>query len=835
MPEYIAPGVYVEETPFRGKEIEGVSTSTAGFIGPTRYGPIELEPELITNLAEFERRYGEELQLQFSDNEGKPSEPMHNYMWHAARAFFEQGGKRLYIARTFRPRTVPLGLEDQILGKREPVFDDERKTTAWVDTGIAWALLPEHETDPRRRIEVAARWPGMAGEARVRLTPSLGENVLTTRDGKTAITALLDRDVVWIKDAAAGTDRPASSLEFPGLGGFFLAERGPIVGDRETWRFTDPERQTVYTLEDFDAPGSPARGYEMRVVTLAVTVFPRRPNAQPETWTDLPLDPGHTSADGQPDSVAARFRVDANRGAAEIPVLIAIGEAVGDGLAVLGLLDQPTLPLTDDPGRKVLQALADPSSPERERSFEIVLQGGHDGMRPSADDYRGPENASHGSKTGLGLFEDIEDISIVAAPGSTFGYEDAAYQHTAQTIIDHLISHAERMGYRFAILDSGNSQSISGVLAMRKRIDSKHAALYYPWLRVLDPVTSTEISLPSSGFVAGIYARTDAERGVHKAPANEVVHGAIGLEVAINQGQQDLLNPEGINCFLVLPGRGVLLWGARTISSDPEWKYVSVRRYMNYLERSIDRGTQWTVLEANGEALWATLRRTIEDFLLKEWRNGALLGTKPEQAYFVKCDRSSMSQADIDEGRLVCLLGVALLKPAEFVIVHLARWTADHKAGAPGENDMTTPRDRPYAQFNFVVDLGESRLAAGFHEVSGIGIEATVAEYRHGSARKKRRVAKVPRLRKPIHITLKRGVIDSLNLGSWLDQARKGDPGAWRTVQIHRQNAEHTAVVQTWKLLRARIIKHTSGPLNAKGTDVAMEELVLSCDGIEMD
>jgi phage tail sheath protein FI len=214
---------------------------------------------------------------------------------------------------------------------------------------------------------------------------------------------------------------------------------------------------------------------------------------------------------------------------------------------------------------------------------------------------------------------------------------------------------------------------------MRGKIDSKHAALYYPWVRVLDPISKREIDLPPSGFVSGIYARNDINRAVYKAPANEVVTLALGFERLLNKSQQDVLNPEGVNCFRFFEGRGMRLWGARTVSSDPEWKYVNLRRYFAYLERSIDKGTQWAVFEPNGEQLWANVRRTIEDFLLNEWQTGALLGDKPDKAYFVKCDRSTMSQNDLDNGRLIVLVGVSPLRPAEFVIFRIGQWTADRK------------------------------------------------------------------------------------------------------------------------------------------------------------
>jgi phage tail sheath protein FI len=308
---------------------------------------------------------------------------------------------------------------------------------------------------------------------------------------------------------------------------------------------------------------------------------------------------------------------------------------------------------------------------------EFPLRGGNDGIRPGASEYQGTKDEGRNFKTGLKQFEDVEDISVVAAPGSTADYKH--YSNDANSIYDHLIAHAALMRYRIAILDCPPGQSIADVRTVRAKLDSASAAFYYPWVTVLDPVTGRQLDLPPSSFVAGIYVRNDLSRGVHKAPANEVVNLAIGLEQTLNQKQQEVLNPEGINCFRFFEGSGFRLWGARTISSDPEWKYVNVRRYFAYLERSIEKGTQWAVFEPNGYPLWASVRRAIEDFLLREFKSGALLGAKPEQAYFVKCDRSTMTQNDLDNGRLIVLIGVAPLRPAEFVIFRIGQWTADHK------------------------------------------------------------------------------------------------------------------------------------------------------------
>jgi hypothetical protein len=410
-------------------------------------------------------------------------------------------------------------------------------------------------------------------------------------------------------------------------------------------------------------PGSgPGQGDSVRVLTLTIEAFGAdgRPLG---TWRDLPLDPRHRTAGGA-DSVFAVFGDD--DAAREWP-FVARANATDDGLDVLNSLF----------GSAWATIAGGDALAAGTVTTTLQLAGGNDGQRPGVAEYEGRDDPSTTIKTGLKQFEALEDISIVAAPGSTWNY--TADRDSANAIMGLLLAHAQNMRYRIAVLDCAPNQSIADVRGMRAKIDSKYGALYYPWVRVADPITRETISLPPSGFVAGIYARNDINRAVFKAPANEVVGLALGFEQMLSKAQQDVLNPEGINCFRFFEGRGMLLWGARTVSSDPEWKYVNLRRYFAYLERSIDRGTQWAVFEPNGERLWANVRRTVEDFLLNEWQMGALLGDKPDKACFVRCDRSTMTQNDIDNGRLVCLIGVAAIKPAEFVIFRIGQWTADQK------------------------------------------------------------------------------------------------------------------------------------------------------------
>jgi len=673
MPEYLAPGVYVEETSFRAKSIEGVSTTTTGFIGPSRYGPIALEPDIITSLGEFERTYGDRGRLHFAD------QVLDNYQWHAVRAFFEEGGKRLYVSRVFRPLgSITTDAADTAyhpLTEREDNTRRAKSGTSYRD-GHARAWLPGGSaapTDGGGSMLVRARFPGAAGNLRVRFTLRLGQNILTADpDGNATLSGISERDVVWLRDATV-TSPPTQTG-----GAFYRAQSAfDTTAQKLVWTFKGLSASPLpgaigggdVQLTGLKPDDDEERSDKVRILTVTVTVL--YPDGSTATWDGLSLDPEHTR-EGAPDSVFARFALaPSNSGLARtLPIVLTRSSGLTDGLSIFAAMLRAKSGLSS--------ALENETSTDAQRSIDIELKGGNDGKRPEAADYEGVADEKELLKTGLKQFEDIEDISIVAAPGSTFGYE-STYRAHAASIVNLLLSHAARMRYRIAVLDAGNEQSISAVRAMRAKIDSTYGALYYPWVRVLDPVTGREIHLPPSGFVAGIYARNDVNRAVYKAPANEVVNLAIGFEQLLNKAQQDVLNPEGINCFRFFEGRGFRLWGARTVSSDPEWKYVNLRRYFAYLERSIDRSTQWVVFEPNGEALWANVRRTVEDFLLNEWQSGALLGDKPEKAYFVKCDRSTMTQNDLDNGRLICLVGVAPLRPAEFVIFRIGQWTADRK------------------------------------------------------------------------------------------------------------------------------------------------------------
>ncbi|QHE85158.1 phage tail sheath subtilisin-like domain-containing protein [Hydrogenophaga sp. BPS33] len=586
MPEYLAPGVYVEETSFRAKSIEGVGTSTTAFVGPTRKGPYRVDdetpesPELLTSYGDFERIYG-----GFADLALGTGVPTTNYLAHAVRAFFNEGGSRLYVSRVVGADAAPATA--QVL--------------AGTDEGVGFV----------------ARFPGLAGNGQVVL-----------------------REVTAPASEATLNNAPQGSMVRATISG----NPALVVRVGDTWRPAANLGGTAVTQADVLA-GTP------QIVTVSALAVDGDGNSV--SHEDMGLAPSHPRGIGHVMAPRPSRRSD------HLQNLFAlnIGAGVSPSELHAGLFASVT---TNAAG-------------QLERVW--ALTGGLDGGQPTPTDYA----------LALSEIASIEDVSIVAAPGSSAYGAGDGNEDNPQAIASALIAHAEgRRAYRIAVLDTPPELLPTTARTYRGLFDSKYAAMYFPWVVVSNPLARPgredipkEIALPPSGFVSGIYARNDVQRGVHKAPANEVVRGALRFEIDVNFAQQELLNPAGVNCLRFFSGRGNRVWGARLTSSDPEWKYVSDRRYFNYLEASIDRSTQWAVFEPNGERLWANIRQTIADYLYNEWRSGALLGSSPEEAFFVRCDRSTMTQNDLDNGRLICLVGVAIIKPAEFVIFRIGQKTAD--------------------------------------------------------------------------------------------------------------------------------------------------------------
>ncbi len=299
------------------------------------------------------------------------------------------------------------------------------------------------------------------------------------------------------------------------------------------------------------------------------------------------------------------------------------------------------------------------------------LEGGtDDDQSPGVDDYTGEAAGNRVEIQGLRALEGdpYRDVALVYAP---FPPRDST------AILRQVIAHCEKARFRFAIVDAPEDASPLDLAPRATLRDTSYASFNAPWIDALDPASSAPIVVPPGGHITGIYARVDRERGVFKAPANEIVTGALGLRFTIDDSQQAQLSERSVNAIRQFADRGIRVWGARTMGSDPEWKYVSIRRYVMFLERSIGEGTQWVVFEPNDSRLWERVKDSIRLFLRAQWREGALFGTTEDQASFVKCDRTTMTEDDIANGRLVCEVGVAIVRPAEFVIIRISHLTSD--------------------------------------------------------------------------------------------------------------------------------------------------------------
>jgi len=284
-------------------------------------------------------------------------------------------------------------------------------------------------------------------------------------------------------------------------------------------------------------------------------------------------------------------------------------------------------------------------------------------------------------RSGLSGFEVADEVTMLCVPDIWALYKAGAVSMDGVKAVQlAMIAHCENMKDRFAILDCPpglSPQEIKDWRMTETGYDTKYGALYYPWISVANPLGNGEsMDIPPSGYMAGIYARSDTERGVHKAPANEVVRGALAVETQITKSEQDILNPIGVNCIRSFPGRGIRVWGARTLSSDASWRYINVRRLFNFVEKSIERGTQWIVFEPNDMDLWARIRRDVKAFLTTVWRSGALFGATPAQAFYVKCDEENNTPDLRDLGQVIIEIGMAPVKPAEFVIFRISQWAS---------------------------------------------------------------------------------------------------------------------------------------------------------------
>ena len=574
MAEYLSPGVYVEEFESGGKPIEGVGTSTAGFIGLAEKGPIEGVPQLVTNFSDFKRIYGGYLsQNEFGE---------YRYLAYAVESFFVNGGSRCFVSRV---------------------------APADAKASIGYAAAKDVPI-----VKISAQNPGIWGDSiKVTVTPA--------SKAKTQITEVI----------AAGDETK------------YRVKNGAGFNPGDVVAFID-KTTTVYNkvVKNQD-----------NIITFA--------NSFPDDVVDNNLVP-------QKIISTCEFTLEVKYGDS-----IELYENLSFNINAANYISKKTaksdLVVTEYVGNGD-EEIIHPFfliAGEGAKAATISLANGSNGSVSSisAADFIGTDNGA-GKRTGIQSFLDNDMVSIMAIPGVI----DPNVQLT-------LVAHCENLASRFAVLDvPRDAKKVNDIIEHRNIFDSTYAALYHPWIETFDPLDKKTIAIPPSGAVIGIYARSDNTRGVHKAPANEVVRACTGLDCQFNKGEQDILNPKGVNLIRTFPGQGIRVWGARTVSSDGSWKYVNVRRLFIFIEESIKANTNWAVFEPNDEVLWVRVQRTISVFLNTLWRNGSLAGGSPEEAFFVDIGRATMTQDDIDNGRLICVIGVAPVKPAEFVIFRITQKTA---------------------------------------------------------------------------------------------------------------------------------------------------------------
>lgn len=578
MAEYLSPGVYVEEFDSGGKPMEGVGTSTAGFIGVAEKGPVEGLPQLVTNFADFKRTYGGYLSAnEYGD---------YRFLAYAVEHFFINGGSRAFIARV-----------------------------APADAACASAQVPA-ETPV---LGITAKNPGMWGNSlRVVLSPSA--------KAKTQIYEVLK--------TVSGT-----SYSVKNGAGFFP---GDIAA------FTDGT-QIVYNRVVKSQDNIITFAEEFAVEVVDKELLPEKTISTCEFNMEIRYEDTVESYENLSFNIETPNYVEKKLAKSELVTVSYLGGAAG--------------------GEETPAAVPPYTSLAGDTAvLSVDFAGGSNGnaLAMTAADFIGTDNGA-GKRTGIQAFVDNDVVSIIAVPGVV----DPNVQLS-------LVAHCENLASRFAVLDvPQDAKKVQDIINHRNIFDTTYAALYHPWLTVFDPLDKRNISIPPSGSVMGIYARSDNSRGVHKAPANEVVRSCVGLDVQFNKGEQDILNPKGVNLIRAFPGMGIRVWGARTASSDGSWKYINVRRLFIFIEETIKANTNWAVFEPNDEVLWVRVQRTIEVFLTNMWRNGSLAGAAPDQAFFVNIGRNTMTQDDIDNGRLICVIGVAPVKPAEFVIFRITQKTGD--------------------------------------------------------------------------------------------------------------------------------------------------------------
>ncbi|MDD5366284.1 MAG: phage tail sheath subtilisin-like domain-containing protein [Gallionellaceae bacterium] len=622
MPSYLHPGVYVEEIPSGAKPIEGVSTSVAALVGYTTAGPIG-EPVLVHSWDEYKTTFG-----------GIHSET--DAMGLAAFYFFLNGGHDAYIARLAHGAKAASLPNTKLFGRGAAVAAQVLELGA--NSGGAWGN--------GLSVNALAEADGYRFKLQVRKDGELVEvfNGLSMDDS----------DAAYVLTVVKGSSKYLTAALPAGLDGFY--KKATSVSDDLTglaWAGVVEGMTLTLNLDNLGAKtialGAPAGGsYDGTKVAAEIQKQVLLLSASYVGFTcgfagnKLTLTSGKQSA---ASSVVVR--------PGALASTLKLGKAAG-GTEKHGTED--VVPVS----------MGTPVVPV----FEPLTLG-DDGSNPGLDDYN-----SYFAK-----LKKVRDVNIVLLPGQYMPESGSG-----NPIVDAALAHCEATASRMLLVDPppGKELDQASKVSDLGLPTSTYSALYYPWVKVANPFYNrdsnpnapTTLTVAPSSFAAGVWARTDGTRGVWKAPAGveATVRGLAGLEYTIEDGDQDQLNPEGVNCLRKLPSYGAVVWGTRTLSTkaNPEWRYVPVRRTAIYIESSIYNGIQWAVFEPNDHRLWSSLRANVGAFMDGLFRAGAFQGQKSSDAYFVRCGLGdTMTQDDIDRGQVIAIVGFAPLKPAEFVIVRI--------------------------------------------------------------------------------------------------------------------------------------------------------------------
>jgi len=572
MPEYLSPGVYVEEFDSGPTPMQGVSTSVAGFVGLAEKGPVIGAPVLVTSVADFTRKFGGYLQTsEFGE---------YRFLAHAVNHFFINGGSKLFISR---------------------VAPSDAKSASFASTD-------------GKSLKIEAKNPGVWGNL-------ISISFEPTNENRNQI----------IKDFENGKYKLKNAFGFDA--GDIICIEG--LKDIQYAKILNTQQNTI-TLN------APLKGKVVDTELLPKVII--------KTCEFNVI----IECDGETEKYEnISFNINSPK---YIEKALSKSELINISVIAPKDIMAPFEYL-----KKVFNL------PKNE-NIKISLAKGSNGTvaKLSDGDFIGKDEGP-GARTGIQSFLDNTNVNILAIPGIT-----------SANVQLSLVSQCENLGSRFAILDVPlKARTTTDVLKHRDIVDSDYCAMYHPWLKVYDPLDKKDTYIPPSGSIAGIYARSDNSKGVHKAPANEIVNNCTGLSVNYNSAEQDFLNPKGLNAIRSFPGAGIRVWGARTASSKPLWKYINIRRLFIYIEESIKANTSWVVFEPNDSRLWSRVKGTIETFLGGVWSSGALVGGSPDEAFFVDIGPNTMTRDDIDNGRLICVIGVAPVKPAEFVIFRITQKTAE--------------------------------------------------------------------------------------------------------------------------------------------------------------